>query len=1260
MKKLVLLLGLLSLASLLVMPAAFAQTVTSNLSGIVTDATGAVLPGAKVVLTDEATKSSNTSTTNGGGHFNFTGIFPGTYDLKVTAEGFQTFNQKGVILHQNESRSVNDIAMKPGAASQEVTVTAETETVPMDSGASSTTLNNTMVSQTAIQGRDAAELIRLMPGMAINSGLGNTEWNSALTQINNGPIGSFAANGTQPNGSMQLISNGSVITDAGNQGTQIANINQDMTQEVTMQDSAFDAEYAHGPVTFSSVGKRGSHDFHGEVYGYGRNGSLNAEDAFLKSSGIKKQIDHYWYEGGNIGGPVIIPGTGFNKSRNKAFFFVGFEHLNQLPNGTLHEYVVPTPSMMAGDFTQSSLSPYTSAFGSGGGSGAIPCADNSGFWNFGNFCENAVNNGTVTLYDQNGVAYNGAAYLAADGCVSSNHAGGCTSPAVSGATISPSIIDSNGGLVLMKLLNGAPGLQMIDPATNGGFNARYLDKAAVNGNELNLRGDVNVTEKMKAFATFTRQTEGDINNIGLWWWAPASVPYPSQTPANQISRTWSIGVTNTFSASMINEASFGYAYFINPVGLANPKAADPSTYGYNVTTPYAQPVPQIPDIVSWCCSPGGGGNSPSKTSSAGFQASSFGSNPNWYGKYAGKDSYTPDFSDNFTLVKGAHTMKFGFFWAKYANVQTEGACCGGGTVGQWDFDPWANNSTTNIYADMLLGNAQGFGMASQNFTDNVVYNEYSFFAQDRWQAMRRLTLSFGVRFNREGQWYPANENQGIMLWDPNNTVQPLSGSSALAGFTWHGIDKNVPISGWPTHNFFPDPHVGVAYDLFGNGKTVLRGGFGVYRFNVAYNDVTENGMLDAPLGLKSFSSNCVFTGLATLATCGAATAGSKSSQSYGGMMAGDNKNPYTESWNVMISQRAPWKSTFELQYKGNRSRNLLLSANGAGGVQINNINYIPEGNLFKPDPVSGITYFCQGTASATCVSGGPPSLTDFRPLPYTAVFEFRHGSFSNYNGFVAQWIKQTGPAVFTLNYTWSHVLGIRDGNNDNGQGSGAALDAFNLQNNYGTLAFNRYHIFNASYVINLPKPIHNNYVLGGIVNGWQLSGVTQYQTGVPIQPLSGTGLNPNFGSGISNQSILGTDGIALEPYLTCNPASHLASGQYFNPSCFAEPATRGVNGPLIWPTVVTPAFFDTDLGIYKNFKIHESQAIQFRLTAFNLPNHPLSRFGLNNDVNLQFGCPTGQTCTSPSQWVNTNASTDGRPHAKIGNRSLEYALKYTF
>ncbi len=1233
---------------------ASAQTVTSNLSGTVTDQSGSVVPGAQVVLTDQATKVQRTTKTNRDGNFAFVAISPSTYTITVTSKGFEAWQETGIVVNQSESRAVPTIRLKLGAVSETLTVSAEALPVPVTSGASSTTLNNTMVSQLAVQGRDAAELIKIMPGMAINSGLNNSEWSSALTQINTGPIGMFSSSGTQPYGGMQLMMNGSVITDAGNQGTQIANVNQDMTQEVTIQDSSFDASHAHGPATFSAVGKSGTSQFHGEGYVYARNGSLNSEDAFLKYSDLKKPIDHYWYPGGNLGGPVIIPGTGFNKSHKRAFFFVGFEHLQQQPAGTLHKYFVPTPAMMQGDFTQSSLAPFANL---NAGSTHVPCADNSGFWNYNNFCSSAVDSGKVTLYDPNGNAISPATY---DAAIAAG-----TYPQVSGSRIDPSLFDPN-GQVLMNLLAGAPGLRMINPATNGGYNAEFLDNPPVNSNEFNVRGDLNVTNNMKAFVSFTRQSEADINNLGVWWWPGDAVPYPSQMPANQLSREWSVGVTNTLSPTMINEATFGYAYFINPVTLANPKAANPATYGYNVQTPYSEPTPQIPDIVSWCCTGGGGGNVASASSSAGLQAPSFGSNPTWYGSDFGKDSYTPDFSDDFTWVKGTHTVKTGFFWARYANVQTEG-CCGGGTVGEFVFDTYATNSSDNSYADMLMGHPVSFAQASQNFTDNVLYNEYDFYVQDAWQIRPRLTLNYGVRFNHEGQWYPANENQGMMVWDPNNSVQPYSATSTAQwpGFVWHGVDSNIPVSGWTSHSLFPDPRVGVAWDIFGNGRTVLRGGFGIYRFNVAYNDVTENGILDAPLGLKSFTSNCTFNHLTDLSTCGAAAAASRDTLSQGGMLYGDTQSPYTQNWDVIIDQHAPWNSLFEIQYRGNRSRDLLLAANGGGGVAINDINYPAPGALFQPDPVTGVTYYYQGSpndacvTAGTCVIGGPSSVNDWRPYGYTDLYVFRHGSYSNYNGMVLEWIKQSGPLVLNLNYTWSHALGIRDGNNDNGQGNGASLDAFCLQCNYGTLAFNRAQIFNAAYVIQLPSPVHNNIFGEEALNGWQLSGITQFQTGPPLQPLTGTGLNPVWPGSISNQAILGTNGISLEPYLTCDPSKNLASGQRFNPSCFEAPNIRGQNGPIVWPDITAPPFFDSDLGVYKNFKVTERQKIQFRFTAFNFLNHPNKQFGLTGDDNLSFGAPGGQivnTCTS----TNYPNCTDGRPHLEVGNRTLEFALKYMF
>src|SRR5438309_466263 len=141
------LIGLLRIvaATLLILPSpASAQTVTASLSGTVVDSSGAVIPGAQVSLVDEATGSKHVATANGGGRFSYTAIFPSTYDLTVTARGFSTWQAKGIVLHQNESRAISDITLKPGAASQEITVEATTQTVPVDTGASSMTRNMPM------------------------------------------------------------------------------------------------------------------------------------------------------------------------------------------------------------------------------------------------------------------------------------------------------------------------------------------------------------------------------------------------------------------------------------------------------------------------------------------------------------------------------------------------------------------------------------------------------------------------------------------------------------------------------------------------------------------------------------------------------------------------------------------------------------------------------------------------------------------------------------------------------------------------------------------------------------------------------------------------------------------------------------------------------------------------------------------------------------------------------------------------------------
>jgi len=209
--------------------------------------------------------------------------------------------------------------------------------VPVDTAEISTTLNTEMVNDIVIGGRDAGELMKIMPGFALNNGLTQgSGFNSKVVGSNTGPVGDYSSNGTQPNGTMAYMLDGADLVDPGNFGTQIANINQDMVAEVKVLTSSYTAEYAKGPVLFEAFSKSGGSHFHGEGYTYARNSALNSWDWYAKNQYISNSASnpsqasvlaaslhpdehYYYYMGGNVGGPLVIPFLNFNRSRQAVF-----------------------------------------------------------------------------------------------------------------------------------------------------------------------------------------------------------------------------------------------------------------------------------------------------------------------------------------------------------------------------------------------------------------------------------------------------------------------------------------------------------------------------------------------------------------------------------------------------------------------------------------------------------------------------------------------------------------------------------------------------------------------------------------------------------------------------------------------------------------------------------------------------------------------------------------------------------------------------
>jgi hypothetical protein len=243
------------------------------------------------------------------------------------------------------------------------------------------------------------------------------------------------------------------------------------------------------------------------------------------------------------------------------------------------------------------------------------------------------------------------------------------------------------------------------------------------------------------------------------------------------------------------------------------------------------------------------------------------------------------------------------------------------------------------------------------------------------------------------------------------------------------------------------------------------------------------------------------------------------------------------------------------------------------------------------------------------------------------------------------WVKRSDRLTFNVNYTYSKNLG-----------TSLLEDPFVLRNNYGVTSVDRTQVFNSSYAYNFNRAYHgDSRVLGGVANGWTISGITTLQSGGNLQAQD----NPNFGlniTGLSQNTYFGTSAPKLiQPLVTCNPTAHLAKNQKLNESCFAAP-TVGNNGPSSYPYYKGAAFFDTDLAVYKTFRVREGQGLQFRLSAFNWVNHPLGAFSGGNQLQLNYNSDLTPNTAS-------NSPTQGFLDTKAGGhaaRILELALKYNF
>jgi hypothetical protein len=1196
--------GIISILLLASPTRANGQSIFANLSGTVTDTTGAVVPGTRVSIQNSSTKVIRQVVSNSAGYFSVTELPAGTYDVTADAKGFKKWQATGIALSSSDNRTLS-IALNVGAETETVEVNATlSEVAVADTGEKSDIISAKELNELSLVGRNATEYIKLMAGatLAANGAVNRPAYDGQVVGINGFAVGSNAGglSNVAVNGqSIDITMDGQHSFDPGASGSATpVNPNPSMISEVKILTSNFTAENAKGPVVVNTTTKGGGSDFHGEAYFWARNSAMNAEDAFAKeseiSSGLKpgqlKVPSSYYYPGFNLSGPIIIPKTGLNRNRNKLFFMEGFEYYKQDLNGGIDRAFVPTGDMFNGDF--SGLSTYSSIQHT---LGVIPTAPAAG---------------SRVGFDKRAAA-------------------GCS---ISAGVLNSACLDPNAVLLLKNYLP-APNA---DPASSG-YNYVQAFSVAQNSWQNVLRGDYNISDSTKAYVTWSRQRETANMPMGLWINSGDNVvPAPSTAQGLNGSDSVTVNFVHTFSPTMTSETTFGYTRINFPSSLKNPSKQMRSGIGFPIHGIFGNS--NAPAVLSW-------GSSFANLGDVGHDY-----HPNMIAVKG-----IPSVGENFTKVFHTHTAKAGFYYEHLYNKQDNW----GQFMGVYSYGAtgWGGGTTGNEYADALMGvGVGGYNEQAMPPPTNLAQNIAAFYVQDHWRMTRRIAVDYGMRFEHYAK--PYSNPFGLAIFNPNNYDASIpAADNTQTGIMWHSLTKSVPVSGASSRLFFFSPRVGASIDVFGNAKTVVRGGVGKYR---SYDSVQSNDYVQpAQTATGSSSWSCGWND-SLCPTWEDVDAHQLTPPTYGtglakglkGVSVMDPKNdeqPLAVTYSLTIDQVLPRQFRMEVSYVGNYGEFFQSYTNRYNGIPLGTIT---EDAFFKYPADCGTGPFGDSNNDHL---GTTACQQHFRKFPnYTTINESLTAGKSQYDGLQASVRRDVGVVTLIANYTFSKMLG----DNGNQLANGGLPGAISLSQAehylWGIVPNNRAHVLNLAYVFNVPGVTQGNRLVRGLTEGWVLSGITQIESGSQLSASGGlTSLNFNMtttGANMDNIHLLGSPDITLFPQITCNPAKGIkGKNQFANPACFGPPpAGKLANGPHL-PYMPGPRYWDSDLTVFKNINLTERQKVQFSLSATNFLNHDLLSF-TNSDNNLKLHIG-----------ANGQAQSDfGVAQYHVGNRILKVGAKYSF
>jgi outer membrane receptor protein involved in Fe transport len=1217
---------------------AFAQVQNGQFTGEITDPSGAAIANAKVTVTNTGTNLTQTVTTNQAGLFTAKELPVGTYKVTVEAKGFKTVQNPSLTMNAGTIQHI-DFKMQLGEAREVVEVSGEATQVNVEDSKLASTVTASQVENLPLNGRNIYDLVQLAPG-AVNV-RGVMSENGANTVVN-GLRENF--NGFLINGSSNKGLSGGAVTQP----------IEDTVQEFQQLTLNMSAQYGNsaGSVT-NLVTKSGTNDYHGSGWWFNRNDYFDANNFFANQSGTPRQALRFNQFGGTFGGPIV---------KDKLFFFLSYQ------DSRFRESAPPTTvTTESPEFRQAVIS-------------AFP--NSTAALLYGDFAPTQIGTPGIDLTEYLLGEFSGTGYTSFDQYL--NPCNAQVGPALAskfatlvGVTSADQAAISGSGCATVPALqagafprSGVPFLHD-SIAFNGSQNQNYTGSGNLfNGWELGGKIDWNPTSKDRISYAMNwnrltdsfgfPNTSSNSNGRGAAFLNPAK----AKSPNGQLS--W----VHTFSPTVLNEARVGYAL--------------------NITGDATVAQGGIPDLR--------------------FDDGMMG-----FGSYSGypqtfhENIYS--YSDMVSISHGKHNFKVGVDFRR--NIENSEFSVARPSYYFKDALFFAVDSPYTQAAGVDPGIIDGQGARLSSNVRHWRNLEMGAYFQDDWKVTRNLTLNLGLRYDLytrhtelnnlvttfikgpgsnfiddistgAGQIHDANTPAGLPGCSEDTGQNPAQ--AQLAGVCGPGGFTTAESLGKGDHNNF-GPSVGFAWDMFGDAKSSLRGGFGVayegtlynplsnsrwnlpyYSFNSATNFIDED-VQTVIYGPYTCTPTCAPDPTATPTFTGPPTNPNMGfgAQATGNLTGWDPSNPNLAILTGIVFPegiRDPYVYNYYLGYQREIMPKLVVEANyvGTAGHKLfraQNVNRISGGRL----PADTCTVDTFGRTLCSQVSDVNPA---GRLNPnFGTLRVWQNVVNSNYNALQLSVKKQMSHGItFNANYTWGHVIDAGStwhsgatSSNGAGAGEGYTTDVTLPQLDRGNSIFDIRQRLVANYVWELPFFQSQKGFIGHVLGGWQYNGIFSWQTGAHWEPwdsrsrsLSGDCSQGGIDSGacVNTGGDYNLDGIANDrPNSTVtnfDPSHDQWANGWGNAGTLFSTPCLGCVGNLGRNTFVGPSFVSWETSVFKNFKITERVNLQFRAEAFNVLNH----------TNFQLPGAGGATN------MRRNSASFGEAGGTFNPRNLQFGLKLRF